>query len=141
MEVPQPPRSCDIPLWALGRDYNTVVAVQSLSTAEKRQADGGLQEADRARIDSTLKGAQWRNGLALDTFPFQEDPEDPSLGISEHLTPGKRYLLLYEDPFDDPPGPWLNLDRCGVWDDNPANRRELQKGFAQNDNLRGPERW
>jgi hypothetical protein len=30
---------------------------------------------------------------------------------------------------------------CGFQEDTPANRRELEKGFAMNDNLRGPERW
>jgi hypothetical protein len=29
--------------------------------------------------------------------------------------------------------------RCGVQEDTPEVRRELEKGFAQNDNLRGPE--
>jgi hypothetical protein len=47
--------------------------------------------------------------------------------------------IVYEDHFDDPPGPWLHLVRCGVQEDTPEVRRELAKGFAQNDNLRGPE--
>jgi hypothetical protein len=61
------------------------------------------------------------------------------MAIRERLTPGKSYLLIYEDQFDDPPGLWLTLDRCGVQEDTPEVRRELEKGFAQNDNLRGPE--
>jgi len=36
MEVPEPPRPCDIPLWVLGRDYNTVFAVKALSTGQQK---------------------------------------------------------------------------------------------------------
>jgi hypothetical protein len=61
------------------------------------------------------------------------------MAIRERLIPGKSYLLVYEDTFDDPPGPKLPLDRCGVQEDTPEVRHELEKGFAQNDNLRGPE--
>jgi len=138
MEIPPPPRPCDISLWALGRDYNTVFAVQAVSTSQRKDRDGP-HEVDTAKILSTLKGSQWRNGLVLDVLPYPQDPDDESTSIPERLTPGKSYLLVYEDPFDDPPGPWLNLDRCGVQEDTPEVRRQLEKGFAQNDNLRGPE--
>ena len=40
MEVPTAPRPCDIPLWALGRDYNSVFAVQALSTVQRKDRDG-----------------------------------------------------------------------------------------------------
>jgi hypothetical protein len=138
MEIPTPPRPCDIPVWALGRDHNTVFAVQALSTSQIKSWDG-LHEVSKVRIISTLKGSPWRNGLVLDVLPYPQDPDDESMSIRERLTPGKSYLLVYEDPFDDPPGPWLNLNRCGVQQDTPEIRRELEKGFAQNDNLRGPE--
>jgi hypothetical protein len=142
MEVPAPPRPCDIPLWALGRDYNSVFAVQALSTIQRKDWEGPHEyEVERARIISTLKGSPWRNGLVMDVYPYPQDQHDPATAIRERLIPGKRYLLAYEDPFDDPPGPWLNLDRCGVQEDTPEVRRELEKGFAQNDNLRGPELW
>jgi hypothetical protein len=61
------------------------------------------------------------------------------MAIRERLAPGKSYLLIYEDSFDASHGPWLHLDRCGVQEDTPEVRHELEKGFAQNDNLRGPE--
>lgn len=140
MEVPAPPRPCDIPLWALGRDYNSVFAVQSLPTIRRKDWEGPhVHEVERARIISTLKGSPWRNRLVLDVSPYPQDPDDPAMAIPERLKPGKSYLLVYEDQFDDPPGPWLTLNRCGVQEDTPEVRRELEKGFAQNDNLRGPE--
>jgi hypothetical protein len=138
MEVPEPPRPCDIPIWALGRDYNAVYAVQALSTSHLNGSDGP-HEVDRAKIISTIKGAQWRNGLVMDVLPYPDSPDDPAMAIRERLIPGKSYLLVYEDTFDDPPGPKLPLDRCGVQEDTPEVRHELEKGFAQNDNLRGPE--
>jgi hypothetical protein len=140
MEAPVPPRPCDIPLWALGRDYNSVFAVQGLSTVQRKDRDEQHEHpVDRARIISALKGSPWRNGLVLDVYPYPQDQDDTAMSIREHLTPGKSYLLIFEDHFDDPPGPWLTLDRCGVQEDTPENRRELETGFAQNDHLRGPE--
>jgi hypothetical protein len=58
--------------------------------------------------------------------------------ISEHLAKGKRYILLgsgnnYQS------GNILDVDVCGMQQDTPEVRRELEMGFAQNDNLRGPE--
>jgi hypothetical protein len=138
MDVPEPQRPCDIPLWALGRDYNTVFAVKALSTGQQKGWNGP-HEIDRVKIISTLKGSAWRNGLTLNASPYPDNLNDPDMAIRERLTPGKSYLLIYEDQFDDPPGLWLTLDRCGVQEDTPEVRRELEKGFAQNDNLRGPE--
>jgi len=60
------------------------------------------------------------------------------MSIREHPTPGKSYLLIYEDHFDDPPGPWLMLTAAACRK-IPRNRRELEKGIVQNDHLRGPE--
>jgi hypothetical protein len=140
MQIPPPPRPCDIPLWALGRDYNTVFSVQTLSAIQRKDWEGPHEhEVERVRIISTLKGSPWRNRLVLDVSPYPQDPDDPAMAIPERLKPGKSYLLVYEDQFDDPPGPWLTLNRCGVQEDTPEVRRELEKGFAQNDNLRGPE--
>lgn len=138
MEVPEPPRPCDIPIWALGRDYNTVYAVQALSASQQKKWNSP-HEVDRAKIISTLKGASWRNGLLLNVLPYPDSPDDPAMAIRESLTPGKSYLLVYDDHLADPRGLWLQLDRCGVQEDTPEIRRELEKGFAQNDNLRGPE--
>ena len=138
MEIPSPPRPCDISIRALGRDYNSVFAVQAISTSQQKEWDGP-HRVDRARIISTLKGPSWRNGLVLDVDAFSEGPGDSSTAIRERLTPGNHYVLIYEDPFDDPPGPFLTLDRCGVQEDSPEIRRELEKGFAENDALSGPE--
>jgi len=33
----------------------------------------------------------------------------------------------------------IELDRCGLWEGTSENRRELEKGLVQNDELRGTE--
>jgi hypothetical protein len=74
----------------------------------------------------------------------------PPFQLAEHLAPGKRYVILpREDLYSNPDlygplndtsyEPQIGLPRCGVQEDAPEVRRELEKGFAQNDNLRGPE--
>jgi hypothetical protein len=58
--------------------------------------------------------------------------------MAEKLSKGKRYILLSSEDYkgDDR---MLSVDSCGVQEDTPEVRRELEKGFAQNDKLRGPE--
>jgi hypothetical protein len=61
------------------------------------------------------------------------------------MVPGERYIILpsefsYGKPDESGVGGDLIAPfRCGVQQDTPEVRRELEKGFAQNDNLRGPE--
>ena len=74
----------------------------------------------------------------------------PPFQLAEHLAPRKRYVILPSESFYGKPElygplndtshePQIGLPRCGVQEDTPEVRRELEKGFAQNDNLRGPE--
>ena len=63
---------------------------------------------------------------------------------AEEMVPGKRYMVLpHEDTYGEPDryADESEIDpyRCGVQEDTPEVRRELEQGFAQNDNLRGPE--
>jgi hypothetical protein len=61
------------------------------------------------------------------------------------MVPGERYIVLPSEFFygkPDESGVGRDLIapfRCGVQQDTPEVRHELEKGFAQNDNLRGPE--
>ena len=139
MELPPPPRTCDVPLWALSRDHNSIFSVETLTNGVEKAWDGSMHEADTVRVLSTLKNSSWRNGRELKAIPYWEDPNSPELGLSEHLQAHRRYLLIYQDHYDDPPAPWLALDRCGIWEDTPANRADVAKGMAFNDNLPSPE--
>lgn len=157
VDLPEPPRSCNVPLFALGRDAISVFSVDALSVSIKKRAyddDRPPYESVKARLVETLKGsAPWPVGTVLDAYPYAKQFNDPDADPAEHMTPGKRYLALVEYPFQDdrypdqrqpPPGtvngvPGIDLDRCGVLDDTPQNRAELARGFAQNDSLRVPD--
>jgi len=61
------------------------------------------------------------------------------------MWPKMRYVILPSEYFYGKPDesgsetdPIIPV-RCGVQEDTPEVRRELEKGIAQNDNLRGPE--
>jgi hypothetical protein len=142
-----PPKPCDIPIWAVGRDAVAAFVVDAIPTAEQEKAAyqkensgaDAMYEAANVRLVEQLKGTStWTPGTVVeaDTFPgihFNPPPQPP-----EHLALGNRYILL-------PSGVYrgkeesLFMERCGVQKDTPEVRRELERGFAQNDNLRGSE--
>jgi hypothetical protein len=98
-----------------------------------------IDEEDNVRIVEQLKGAQgWQPGSVVyaDTYLYRTSPTLSK--ISEHLEKGKRYILLGSGGSYSR-GRFIFVDTCGVQEDTPEVRRELEKGFAQNDNLRGPE--
>jgi len=149
---PQPPRKpCDIPIWALGRDTISVFAVDAIPTVE--QEDPNYQkksseeqpipeveiEEARVRIIEQLKGIQaWQPGTVVNARTYLNRYSTPLPQMAEKLSKGKRYILLSSEDYkgDDR---MLSVDSCGVQEDTPEVRRELEKGFAQNDKLRGPE--
>jgi hypothetical protein len=152
-ELPEPPRPCEVPVWALGRDAISVLSVDVLSstTGEGRYTQSPDQFA-KVRLVAILKGeAPWSSNATLIANSYPGDQINPPLEPPEHLKTGNRYLLLVKYHLEDldqnhPPVPELidglpgiRLDRCGVLDDTPQNRAELARGFAQNDTLRVPE--
>jgi hypothetical protein len=145
-----PPKPCDIPLWALARDSGTVLVVDAVS-ASQPDAEDPSNEWTTARVVAFLKGKPlWPVGATVKVIPFRGQMAFPPFKQAEHLEPGRRYvilpieetygaLVLFSSPNDAPREPHIGLPRCGVQEDTPENRRELEKGFAQNDHLRGPE--
>jgi hypothetical protein len=143
---PSPPPPCgSIPVWAQARDARYVLAVEALSTkiVKGHEKYGGdyHREVTQVRVVSSLKEpAPWLPGAIVDTDHLYWD-NDPSWSSTDHLVPGRRYIVfaIGNDSRDrlltkDSP---LSFDRCGVQEDTPDIRRELEKGFAQNDTL-GP---
>jgi hypothetical protein len=134
-------KPCSVPVWALARDARYVLAVQALSTSTEKI--GGeqdwYQEAAQVRVVASLKEpVPWPLGAVVTTHPNGAYRFQPSIN-PEHLVPGKRYLVfpLGNDQRDrlltkDSP---ITLERCGVQEDTPETRRELEFGFAQNDTL------
>jgi hypothetical protein len=145
-----PPKPCDIPLWALARDSGTVLVVDSLSVSEEEH-DGFSDEWATARVVEFLKGSpRWPVGSTIKMRSYSGRMNFYPFQLAEHLRAGKRYVILpNEATYGNPDGerssndashePLIGLQRCGVQEDTPEVRLEFEKGFAQNDNLRGPE--
>jgi hypothetical protein len=140
---PLPPPCSSIPVWAQARDARYVLAVEALSTEiAKHHEDYSeyLREVTKVRVVSSLKEpAPWLSGaiVSADHLYWLNDASQSSEG--KHLVPGRRYIVfaIGNDRRDrlltkDSP---LSFDRCGVLEDTPEIRRELEKGFAQNDTL------
>jgi len=141
---PSPPPCNKIPVWAQARDARYVLAIEALSTQRaKHHEDYGeyLREVTKVRVVSSLKeAAPWSPGaiVSANHLYWLNDASQSSEG--EHLVPGKRYVVFAIGNDDrigmvteDSP---LSFDRCGAQEDTPEVRRELEKGFAQNDTLR-----
>jgi hypothetical protein len=143
-QSPLPEKPCDIPVWAIARDARYVLAVEALSTEiVKVHEDYGdyHREVAKVRVVSSLKEpAPWLPGAIVSTdHLFGANDASPS-SEDDHLDPGRRYIVfaIGNDSRDqlvtkDSP---VRFERCGVQEDTPEVRRELEKGFAQNDTLR-----
>ncbi len=141
-QISLPQKPCDIPVWAMARDARYVLAVEVLSTKiEKVHEDYGdyHREVAKARIVSSLKEpAPWLPGAIVSTLNLFNDASASS--ETDHLVPGRRYIVFaignderIQHVTKDSP---VRFERCGVPEDTPGVRRELEKGFAQNDTLR-----
>jgi hypothetical protein len=128
------PRSneyCKTFLWAVARDAGTVLIADVLSVKQAKGYNGPYQLA-KVKINDYLKGGAYG---PLGSLRFVEAKE---------MIPGKQYIVFPEedtygkrDRYSD--DSLIVPCTCGVQEDTPENRRELEKGFAQNDHLRGPE--
>jgi hypothetical protein len=141
---PLPPPCSNIPVWAQARDARYVLAVEALSTEiAKHHEDYGeyLREVTKVRVVRSLKEpAPWLPGAIVNADNREWFDEAFLSGQDEPLVPGQRFIVFpvgNDEKHDiltkDSP---IKLDRCGVLEDTPEIRRELEKGFAQNDTLK-----
>ena len=139
-----PEKPCDIPVWAIARDARYVLAVEALSTKiVKDREDYGEyhRELAKVRVVSSLKEpAPWLPGATVDSHLLYWLNNSSTFSEDEHLVPGRRYIVFAignddRDHLVTKNSP-LMFERCGVQEDTPETRRELDKGFAQNDTLR-----
>jgi hypothetical protein len=140
---PMSEKSCDIPVWAMARDARYVLAVEALSTKiVKAREDYGEyhREVAKVRVVSSLKEpAPWLPGAIVSAHLLNWLNDAMPSGETEHLIPGRRYIVFaigndQRDQIITKDSP-LRFERCGVQEDTPEIRRELEKGFAQNDTL------
>jgi len=143
--TPKPPPCSKIPVWARARDARYVLAVEALSTKiVKVHEDYGeyLREVTKVRVVGSLKEpAPWLpEAIVSANHLYLVEGDAVLLSETEHMVPGRRYIVFAIGNDDrislvtkDSP---VSFDRCGVQEDTPGIRRELEKGFAQNDTLR-----
>lgn len=139
---PKPIPCSDIPIWAQARDAHYALAVEALSTKiVQNQADHNeYRKVTKVRVVDSLKDpAPWKPGTIANADNRQWF-EKTFLPEDLHLAPGRRYIVF--PSVDDRRLKFVTKDssisfgRCGVREDTPAVRRELEKGFAQNDALK-----
>ncbi len=144
--VPKPslPVSCsNIPVWAQARDAHYVLAVEALSTkiVEDQEIHQLGRKVTKVRVVNSLKEpAPWLPGTIVDADNREWFDKDSLSSQYQPLVPGRRYIVFaigndsrQELVTKDSP---LSFDRCGVQEDTPEIRRDIEKGFAQNDTLR-----
>ena len=127
------PPCSKIPVWAHARDVRYALAIEVLpTTADGQKSD---HEMSKVRVVTSLKEpAPWLPGAIVSAYHYGNGSIPPEEG--EDLVPGQRFIVIPDGKHDiltkDSP---IKLDRCGVLEDTPEIRRELEKGFAQNDTL------
>ncbi len=131
---------CSVPVWALARDARYVLAVEALSTKTEKieQEQNQFQEASQVRVVASLKEpVPWHRKAVVTAYSNEYRTQSSS--NAEHLLPGRRYIVfpLGDDRRDQilTNNSPIMLERCGVQEDTPATRHELEIGFAQNDTL------
>ncbi len=140
---PLPPPCSAIPIWAQARDARYVLAVEAVSTKTvKVKEDYGEfhHEVAKVRVVSSLKEtAPWLPGAMVSTNELYWEIDSLPSSEAVPVIPGRRYIVFLnlddsklELVTKDTP---LSFGRCGVREDTPEVRRELEKGFAQNDTL------
>ncbi|WP_433972414.1 hypothetical protein [Tunturiibacter lichenicola] len=135
--VPILPPCSSIPVWAHARDIRYALAIEVLPTiADDKKYDP--RKTNVQVVTSLKEPAPWLPGAIVPAYSYGSGYIPPEKG--QELVPGKRFIvfpvgnderhdiLTKESP--------IKLDRCGVLEDTPALRRELERGFAQNDTLR-----
>ncbi|QNI37445.1 hypothetical protein [Edaphobacter albus] len=139
---PKPIPCSKIPVWAQARDARYVLSVEALSTkiVKNQEDDRKYRKAATVRVVNSLKEpAPWLPGTIVSTNDLYWEIDDLPSSEAEHMVPGRRYIVFAIGNDDrtqlvtkDSP---LSFGRCGVRKDTPEVRRELEKGFAQNDTL------
>jgi hypothetical protein len=144
LAIPKPPPCSSIPVWAQARDAGYVLAVEALSTkiVEVHEDYGDYRrEVAKVRVlDSLKETAPWLSGTIVNTNDVYWERNALQSSEAERLVPGRRYIVfanlddskLHLVNKDTP----ISFDPCGVREDTPETRRELEKGFAQNDTLK-----
>jgi hypothetical protein len=128
--------SCRAPIWALARDADYVLVIRGLGSKEKKEK-GWSEELVKVKVIDLLKkssaaaSSPWTPGAIVGLQAWAALPA---------LVPEKQYIVFPDDDEWGNRAPPKNVPiqflQCGIEEDTPETRRELEKGFEQNDTLR-----
>jgi hypothetical protein len=136
-EQPANSMECRIPVFALGREAAKIISVTSLKESQEQHPDE-VDEKATVRFNSLLKGsAKYDPGESIDVISRSYNIRNP-LKMQPPLTPGEHLLLLSQ--YFEKEARTMELSRCLVLPDTPEIRAEIQRGMAQIDRLRFPDR-
>jgi hypothetical protein len=136
--VPKPTPCSNVPVWAQARDASYVLTVEALSTeiVKDHEHYGEYhREVAKVRVVNSLKEpTPWLPGTIVDVDHVYWDTGVISSSEAEHLVPGRRYIVFpigndRRDQLVTKDSPLI--ERCGVQEDTPEIRRELEKGFRR----------
>lgn len=133
------PVGCSMPAYALGRDANRIVRVEALDDGigRPRDCDGFEHESSHVRVLGAVKGeSPWQIGSVQEVISsgssFHEAIRKPA-----HLVKGREYMLILGEADrrqDD-----SSLGNCGIIEADGNSEREVRRGVAMDDRIRGPE--
>jgi hypothetical protein len=138
--MPKPAPCSNIPVWAQARDARHVLVVEALSTkiVKNQENDREYRKVTKVRFINSLKEpAPWLPGAIVNADNREWFEKDWLSSQYQPLVSGRRYIVFAsgEPELVSKESP-ISFERCGVQEDTPEIRRELEKGFAQNDTLK-----
>ncbi|SFS21998.1 hypothetical protein SAMN05421771_4349 [Granulicella pectinivorans] len=136
----QMPVGCALPLYALGRDADRIVSVEALEDGVSlgKDAEGVEHESSRVRVIAGLKGASpWpidsTQRVLSSGSPYYDKVRKPA-----HLVKTQRYFLMLGNE-EAASQDHISLENCGVVGEDTASDREVRRGMAMDDQLKGFE--
>jgi hypothetical protein len=132
------PAGCAIPLYALGRDVDRIVSVEALDDGINlgEDTDGIVHESSRVRVLAALKGdSPWAidsilKVLSANSYGKVQKPA--------HLVKARHYLLMVGKEDLEVQG-GVSLENCRIIEDDATSDREVRRGMAMDDQLKGGE--
>jgi len=133
------PVGCSVPLYALGRDADRIVRVEALEdgTPVGQDCDSFQQESSHVKVLAALKGdSPWQVGSVQKIVSSGSGLHD-AIRKPTHLAKGREYMLMLD--VKDPRGDDASLGNCGIIEADASSMKEIRRGVAMDDRLRGPD--
>jgi hypothetical protein len=133
---------CTIPLYARARDAAEILTLEAAGNAieQRTHDDGARDEILPVRILSVLKGSSaWPVG-ATDKAISRGEAVDGGVRGPVALVKGKQYVMFI-DPDSEGSEKNMGFDPCGIAQYDDVTRKEIERGIALDDQLRGGEEW